>query len=65
MDCENQDHDESVEAVAIITLPELLGQSGYSGYAVCPPHLIDYVQGIFVDQYNPSLRLAFTVEPTP
>lgn len=65
--CQNEDHDpgDTPEAVAQISLNVLRDDPDYDGYAVCPPHLIDYVQGIYLDQENAELRLAFTVEPTP
>lgn len=64
--CQNEDHHpDPVEAVAVISLPELKDEVGYTGYAVCPPHLIDYVQGVYLDQPLKDWRLAFTVEPTP
>lgn len=63
MHCQNEDHDDGVDAVAIIRLIELDDDPAAEGYAVCPPHLIDYVQGIYLNNNN-GLRLAFRVEPT-
>lgn len=64
--CQNEDHgDDAPESVAWIRLIALLDQPGYMGYEVCAPHLMDYVQGIFIDQPDNDIRLAFTVEPTP
>lgn len=65
--CQNTDHDRGDEpdAVAMIMLRDLLPDPSYQGYPVCPPHLIDYVQGVYLDQPDSDLRLAFTVFPTP
>lgn len=61
--CQNADHDEHPPpAVALITLNALRETGGaVEGYAVCPPHLLDYAQ-FFID-CAPAHRLMFTVEP--
>lgn len=64
MHCQNTDHDEPDEAVAIIRLKALADDPSALGYAVCPQHLMGYVQGIYLNK-NTDLRLAFIVEPAP
>lgn len=63
MTCQNEDHDRDTEGVARIKLIALTTDPLYKGYEVCTKHLIDYVQGIFLDQPDNDLRLAFAVEP--
>ena len=67
MYCQSEEHAEAhtPESVAWIRMIALLDQPGYHGFEVCTKHLIDYVQGVFLDQDDHELRAAFTVEPTP